>query len=80
MHEAECHWRIARMREAPLPFDEQNLVMLIGEHQLLDCAIEKVGDDAIDRTAVTFDENPRLAGCDEFGIVSPSLQRSGDFY
>ena len=44
--------------------------MLIGEHQLLDGAVEKIGDYAIDRAAVALDQNSGLAGRDKLGIVA----------
>src|SRR3989304_6017953 len=49
--------------------------MLVGENLLLDRAVEKVADHAIDRAAVSLDEDAGLAGGDEFAVV-PALRES----
>ena len=71
--------RVLRMGEAPLPFDEEHVVMLVGEDLLLDGAIDEVGHDAVDRHAVAFDHDAGLAAGDELGVVAAGLHRVREF-
>ena len=68
------------MKETPLPFHDDHLVMLIGEDELLDGAGDEVRDDAVDRTAAAGHEDAGLAGGHEGRIDARALQALRDFH
>ena len=74
MKQPKRHGRISRVRKRPLALDEQKIVMLIGQDKLLHGAIHKIAHDAIDRAAIAFDHNARLARGDELRIVARFLR------
>ena len=67
------------MNKTPLPFHDQNLVMLMLQDHLFGCPGNEIGDNTIDRAAISFDHNARLPGGDKFGIVPAFLQAERDF-
>ena len=65
------------MEQAPLPFDHDHLVVLVGQHELLGGAVEEVGDHPVHGTAVALDHDARLPGGHELGVHAPPLQPLG---
>ena len=74
MQQPQRDGRVAGMRDAPLPFDEQDLVVLVGENLFFDGPAEEIRDHAVDRAAVPFDHDAGLAGGDEFRFTPSALR------
>src|SRR5262245_12381124 len=77
--QAECYWGVAWVRDEALPFDNENLVVLVREREFFDGAVEEVGNHAIHGATVAFDKNPCLSRGDELGIAAAFLECPCDF-
>ena len=63
------------MNECALAFNNQNVVVLMGEYLTLDGPADEIGDDAIDGASVPFNHDAGLAGGDELRIVTGTFER-----
>ncbi len=68
------------MKETPLPFHDDHLVVLIGQDELLGRAGDEIGDDAIDRAAAAGHQDAGLARGHEGGVDARLLQAPGDLH
>ncbi len=68
------------MKQAPLPLDHKDLVMLVRQHEFFGRAVDEIGDHAVDGAAVALDEDPGLARGHELGVGAPPLQALHDLH
>ena len=74
MEESQGYGRITRMGQAPLPFDHEQLMVLVVRHLLFDRAADKIAHHAVDRTTAAGDQNARLPGGDKLGVAALLFQ------
>lgn len=67
------------MGDAPLPLDQENVVILVLEDEVFYGAIQEVGHYAIRRNSGAADHNSRLSCRQELGVVPTLLEISLDF-
>ena len=80
VEQTQGYARVAGMKETPLPFHDDHLVMLVGQDEFFGRAGDEIGDDAIDGAAAAGHENAGLARGHEGGIDARLLQAPGDFH
>src|SRR5271157_1885525 len=80
VEQTQSYTGVAGMKETPLPFHDDHLVMLIGQDEPFRRAGNEISDDTIDRTAASGHEDAGLARGDKGGIDARLLQALGDFY